>query len=68
MGHLFVIIAAGLAFLMGILLFLAPSALVRAGEYLNREIKADDFIFTKRLFFGLFLIALGIIMLYIMYT
>lgn len=63
----FILVCSGIAFLMAILLFVAPSTLVHTGEFVNREVESEDFIFSRRIIFGLFLVALGVVMLYLLY-
>jgi hypothetical protein len=53
-----------LAFLTGILLLVAPKALLKAGEVLNRMLAIDDVIFSQRLIFGIFLLLAGAFMIY----
>ena len=60
-------IAAFLAFVLGLLLFVAPKTLVRATELMGRQIRADDFVFSRRLIFGAVLVALGVAMIYFLY-
>ena len=72
-----IIITAGLLVIAGILLLFSPESLIRLNDYIfglsknkltskkGKLLSIDVFIFTKRILFGLFLILLG---LYVVYT
>ena len=72
-----IILTAGLLVIAGILLLFSPEVLIRVNDYLiglskkkltfkkDRLLSIDVYIFTKRILFGLFLILLG---LYLIYT
>lgn len=65
--RVFVLIAAFLAFVLGLLLFVAPKTLVRATELMERQIRTEDFIFGRRLIFGAVLVVLGVATIYFLY-
>ena len=72
-----IIFTAGLLVLVGIILLFSPELLIRFNDYIislskkkptlnkSKFLSIDVFIFTKRLLFGLFLILIG---LYLIYT
>lgn len=62
-----VIVAAVLAFLLGLLLFVAPKTLVRATEVMDRQVMTEDFVFSRRLIFGTLLVTLGMTIIYFLY-
>lgn len=53
-----------IVFLTGVLLLVAPKALLMAGEVLNRMLAIDDVIFSQRLIFGIIFILAGAFMIY----
>ncbi len=72
-----IIFTAGLLVLVGIVLLFSPELLIRFNDYIislskkkstlkkGKNLSIDVFIFTKRFLFGLFLILIG---LYLIYT
>ena len=73
-----IIFTAGLLVLVGIILLFSPELLIRFNDYIislskkkkstlikSKNLSIDVFIFTKRFLFGLFLILIG---LYLIYT
>ncbi len=61
---LIILIIGIIAFVVGILLLVVPKWLVRAGEVLNRIFATEDIIFSRRLIWGILLIAAGIYLVY----
>lgn len=62
---IFVIIAATLALFLGVMLLAAPKLLIKTSEVLNRDIDSTKYIINHRLFFGVLILVLGVLMFYI---
>jgi len=61
-----VILAIGIiALLTGVLLLLAPETLIKAGEVLNRVLATESIIYSRRVLFGILLVAAGIYLVYV---
>ena len=60
----FGIILSIISILIGVLLLVAPKALVKLGELSNRLYNIDGLIYRNRYVFGLFLMVAGAFMVY----
>lgn len=54
-------------FIMGVMMIVAPDALYRLNDFLNKIIFHDQSIKTYRLAFGVLLIAIGSLLIYVYY-
>jgi len=61
------LLVAGIALVAGLLLILAPSLLIKAGEYFNRVYNVESVVYSKHIPFGLLYIVAGALLLYILW-
>ncbi|MFQ6612977.1 MAG: hypothetical protein ACE5D2_07740 [Fidelibacterota bacterium] len=63
-----ILIIAILAIIFGLLLIVAPDILIRMDEFFNRVFITEDIVFTRRRFFGIFLLLAGAYLFYVLAT
>ena len=61
------LIIAAIALLTGFLLVLAPTTLIKAGEFFNRIYNLESLVYKRRIPFGVIFILAGVVLFYIIW-